>query len=359
MISSAPVILLVAIFVIAAAVVWVAGTKLSQTTDVLSTGFGLGEAMGGVILLAIATNLPEVAITVSGAWRGDLGLAIGNILGGIAIQTVVLVVLDAVGVKGKDPLTYKAASLALVLEGVLVIAVLIVAIMATRLPPRLIFLRIAPGGLTITILWIVGLLLIGRARKGLPWHEGGAAPEGQEKPHGHSRVEAEREATKKGVSTTRSALVFALCAVATLIAGVGLEVSGEALAARVGMTGVLFGATILAAATSLPELSTGLAAVKLGDYKLAVSDIFGGNAFLPVLFLLASLISGKAVLPQAQNTDIYLAGLGVLLTCVYVYGLIFRPRTRVLGTGIDSLVVLVMYLIGIAGLVAITLHGPR
>jgi hypothetical protein len=46
-------------------------------------------------------------------------------------------------------------------------------------------------------------------------------------------------------------------------------------------------------------------ALPLGDYQLAISDIFGGNAFLPVLFLLATLISSKAVLPQAQDTDIY------------------------------------------------------
>lgn len=59
------------------------------------------------------------------------------------------------------------------------------------------------------------------------------------------------------------------------------------------MTGVLFGATVLAAAISLTELSTGLASMKLGDSKLAVSDIFGGNAFLPVLFLLATLIPAR------------------------------------------------------------------
>lgn len=39
-----------------------------------------------------------------------------------------------------------------------------------------------------------------------------------------------------------------------------------------------------------------------GDYKLAMGDIFGGNAFLPVLFLFVTLISGQAVLPRAQAT---------------------------------------------------------
>jgi hypothetical protein len=55
--------------------------------------------------------------------------------------------------------------------------------------------------------------------------------------------------------------------------------------------------TLLAAATLLPEVSTGLTSVRLEDYQLAVSDIFGGNAFLSVLFLMASLISGGRVVP--------------------------------------------------------------
>ena len=76
----------------------------------------MGEALGGLILLAIVTNLPEIAITVSAALQHNLELAIGNILGGIAIQTVVLVVLDVFGLGNKDPLTYRAASLLLVLE---------------------------------------------------------------------------------------------------------------------------------------------------------------------------------------------------------------------------------------------------
>ncbi|RZK62580.1 MAG: hypothetical protein EOO59_02145 [Hymenobacter sp.] len=140
------------------------------------------------------------------------------------------------------------------------------------------------------------------------------------------------------------------CVRARRIAGVVLERSGDASATHLGLSGVLFGATVLAAATSLPEISTGLASIKLGDYKLAVSDIFGGNSFLPVLFLLASAISGRAVLPYANKTDLYLTGLGMLLTCVYLGGLLFRPRRQVARMGLDSPLVLRLFLLGIVGL---------
>ena len=350
---------LMATFAVAAGVIWWAGIKLSDTTDVLAHRLGLGDALGGIILLAIATNLPEIAITASAAWRDDLGVAIANILGGIAIQTVVLVTLDAFGTRGHRPLTYQAASLSLVLEGVLVVAVLIVAVMGTRLPPDLIAARLAPGGVLIALLWVAGVWLIGRAGKGLPWHEGGTAPDGQAEPKGHARAKKAGGADEKSVSTTRAAIVFTVSALATLVCGVVLEASGNAIAQHIGMTGVLFCATVLAAATSLPEFSTGLASMKLGDSKLAVSDIFGGNAFLPVLFLLATLISGKAALPQAQDTDVYLAGLGILLTCVYIYGLIFRPKAKPLGMGVDSLLVLLLYALGVAGLFVIAQAQPQ
>jgi cation:H+ antiporter len=189
--------------------------------------------------------------------------------------------------------------------------------------------------------------LINKARKDLPWQEKGHAPD-------TSRPTKSGEQKKRDKwSTARVLLVFALAALVTLVAGVVLEESGSAIADHIGLSGVLFGSTVLAAATALPEVATGLAAVKIGDYNLAVSDIFGGNAFLPVLFLLTTLLAGQSTLPQAKNTDIYLASLGVLLTAVYVYGLIFRPKRQFLNLGIDSIVVLVLYIVGTVGLFTI------
>jgi cation:H+ antiporter len=338
---------LVLIFAVAAGAVWFAGIHLSSSTDVLDTRLGLGEALGGAILLAIATNLPEIAIVVSAALSHSLGIAIGNILGGIAIQTVVLVILD-ISIGREAALTTRAASLILGLEGLLVILVLAISVMGAQLPGNALFARIEPAALLIAVFWVLGVWLVNHARRGLPWHDTtGTAPGGQEKPMGHSK-----SATQ--MSLARAGTVFGIGAAVTLAAGVVLEQSGEQIADHLGMTGVVFGATILAAATSLPEVSTGIAAVRLGDYQLAVSDIFGGNAFLPVLFLVAGLLSGSAVLPQAQATDIYLTALGIVLTVVYLWGLVTRPHRQLWRMGIDSSAVLLLYAVGIAGLIAVS-----
>src|SRR2546423_8827205 len=103
MFGQMPLPILAAIFAAAGAVVWIAGVYVSKTTDVLSSRFHLGEALGGAILLAIVTNLPEIAITASGALRNQLGIATGNILGGIAIPTVLPVILDPVAIAQRNP----------------------------------------------------------------------------------------------------------------------------------------------------------------------------------------------------------------------------------------------------------------
>src|SRR5262249_52808504 len=133
----------------------------------------------------------------------------------------------------------------------------------------------------------------------------------------------------------------------------GLEMSGNTLADREGINGVIFGATVLAGATALPEISSGLAAVKLGDNALAIGDIFGGNAFQVCLFLLADLVAGSPVLPTAGRLNSWLASLGVALTGAYAAGVIIRPDGRVARLGPDSIFAIVLFAGGIVGLALI------
>jgi cation:H+ antiporter len=334
---STPVVIV--FFLAAAGLIWWAGGVLAATTDAIDAHFGWGEGIGGAVFLAVATNLPEVAIIAGGAYAHNLSLAVGNILGGIAIQTVVLVLLDGPGLRSKVPLSSLVPSLTIVLEGLVLIAILMFCILGALSPRDLIVARTTPAEIAILLTWIGSLFLIQRHAD----HQGWSAAR---------EAIAEESAF---VAPQRRPLaqvigLFAVAALVTLGAGVVLALASDAAATRFHLQGVLFGATFLAATTALPEVTTGLYAVRAGRYELAMSDIVAGNAFLPVLFLLGTLISNQALLPDAQGPDLYLTALGALLTAVYCVGVILRSRRMVLGAGIDSLLVLALYVVGITGL---------
>jgi len=344
--------LLVLVFAAGAIAIWIAGTALSKTTDVLDRHFGFGEALGGVVLLAVAGSLPEVAITVSAASSGHLDLAAGNLIGGIAVQTMVLVVCDAVASR-KQSLTFLVGSLVPVLEGLLVIFVVSGVLMGSLLPASVKIGPVSPASLGIAIAWMAGIYAINQARKAPRWK---VEMPGSSPGRPHRRIPHPKEKLLPAPimeSTARAIAMFGVASVVTLVAGVVLEVAGNDLANRAGINGVIFGATILSVASALPEISSGIAAVRLGDNELAVADIFGGNAFQVVLFLVADLIAMKPVLPTAGDSNAWLAVLGIALTATYAYGVIMRREGCIFRIGRDSQIAVVVFALGLAGLFSI------
>lgn len=340
--------LLVLVFAAGAAATWVAGVALSKTTDALDARLGLGEDVGGLVLLAVAGSLPEIAITVSAAAQGHLDLAAGNLIGGIAVQTLVLAVCD-VAVRGERPLTYLVGALTPVLEALLVIVVVGGVLLGAMLrPSAAIGGVVSPLSLAIVVVWLAGLWLIERSRRDPRW----SVTMPGSRPGRRHRRQRHHEAPHPfaGRSTAFVALLFGAASAVTLVAGAALASSGAELASRAGISGVVFGATALAAASALPEISSGLAAVRLGDNALAVGDVFGGNAFQVCLFLVADLVAGAPVLPSAGNENGWLAALGIVLTAIYGFAAVVRPTRRRLRLGPDSRLAIVVFALGVAGL---------
>ena len=338
-------------FVAGVIATWIAGTTLSKTTDALDQRFDLGDELGGILLLAFAGSLPELAITVTGAARGNLDLAAGNLIGGIAVQTMVLVVCD-VAAGRQRPLTFLVGALTPVLEGMLVVLVVSAVLMGALLPrSTAIGGVVSPASLVIVIVWVFGVLVINRVRRDPRWSV--SMPGGRPGRHHRRQSHPSRPHPFATAPTARIVVRFAVACAVTLIAGVALEVSGNSLADRAGVNGVIFGATVLAAASALPEISSGIAAVRLGDNALAIGDIFGGNAFQVCLFLLADLVAGTPVLPTAGRLNSWLASLGVALTAIYAIGLVARPERCRARLGPDSILASAVFALGIVGLVAL------
>jgi cation:H+ antiporter len=348
----ASLIVLLALFAAGALATWFAGVRVGIATDILTQRYHLGQALGGEILLGIVVNLPEIAIVAAASYSGHLGLAIGNLLGGIAIQTVVLVLLDFVAVHDR-PLSFAGASLTLVLQAAFLVAMLAITMMGMPLHLPVV-LRMTPVGLLLIALWVFGLWMLKRASTAdeLPWTDHGVPPDLVAKRREDISVRQEQiRAKEAGRAVWVTWAVFVAGSLITLAGGVVLEQASEQLAQLSHLGGVVFGATVLAAVTALPEVSTGLESIRLGDYELAFADIFGSNAFLPVCLPLITLISGRDPLPLAGGTNLYLCALGALVTVVYLGGLIFRPQRQYLRLGPDSWTVLVAYVLGIAALV--------
>lgn len=323
-----------------------AGVWLTRATDAIDTRYKLGSAFGGLLILGVATSLPEIAIVISAAYAHHYDVIIGTLLGGIAIQTAAISLFDA-RMKADSPLTFAAASLTLVLEAAIVILVTVASILAIK-TPLIIYSRFSVSALAILLIWLFGLWAVYRARQGLPWHS--------EATHSQpGRGHRERQAVinhpaLKGASKTRVFVILAIAALAILVAGIGLQSSGTQLAKAWGIGAGLFAATFIALASALPDISTGISSVDIGDYKLAMSDIFGANAFMPALFIICDLITGHSVLSHATTTDIWFAALGVFLTGIYIIGLIMRPGKTYFRIGLDSMAVLVAYILGIVAL---------
>ncbi len=332
--------LVVVVFLAGAAATWVAGLFLSKSTDSLDRRFGLGEELGGLILLAIAGTLPEIAIVASASVAGHLDIAVGNLIGGIAMQTLVLVVLDATSGRER-PLSYLVGSLTPVLEALIVVVCLATLLAGAALPATTSVGGVSPTSIAVVLFWVGGLWIVNRVRMRTDWkiEMPGSRP-------GRRHVREDHPLERRpftGRSTALVAAVFGVAAAITLGAGVALQSSGNVLADRMGLQGAVFGATVLAAATALPEVSSGIAAVRLGDHQLAVGDIFGGNSFQLTLFLLADILAGTPVIVAERGSDVWLGGAGLVMTGVVAAAVIARPKRTFLRLGIDSFALVAIY----------------
>jgi cation:H+ antiporter len=327
----------VLLFLFSGAVIWYFSDRLSGIVEFIADEFKLGDGFGGTIMLAIVTNLPEIVIVVTGVEKGDTSLALGNILGGIGIQTVLLVLYDFASRKNETkPLSTLTSNRNSIAQGLFLCAILALVIMGSQYDEMFVMQKVSPIEIMIVGAWILSLIVIKQCetQKMLP------------------KIENEMEHSGKLTKKKAIMLLFVI-AVIILFFGVLLAETSENIANHFNISGVIFGATILSLVTATPEISGGLAFVKHKRYPPLISDIFGGNSFLPILFFVANILAGRSILTDAHKTDIYLTSLSIVLTVVFLLGMIIQSPKRKWGMGIDSWVALIIYIGGIVGLLLI------
>ena len=332
------------IFTAAAVVVYVAGTRLASHADAIAERTRFSRVVP-MVLLGVATSLPEIATTATAASLGNAALVSGNLFGGVSLQLAVLAIVDLVAVRGA--LTYFTPQPVLLFQGVMLVTLLGLALAGAAADEPIALFGIGATPMLLAAGYIATVRLSHSGASLPPWRATNA-PE-------QSVTSDDVTQTMSGYSNARLYAYAGVSATVIFAAGWALAVTGDALAGQTGLGASFVGVAFVAASTSLPELSTALGAVRHGNHQMAVANILGTNCLEVALFLPADLIyRGGPLLAELDRSATFAAAAAIVITGIFLVGLLERRNRTVLGMGLDSLAVLVVY-----GTTIVTLYTLR
>ncbi len=319
------------VFVLAAAVIGVAGSRLSSICDRLADRTGLGEAFTGAVLLGAVTSLPGITASVTAALDGLPTLALSNAIGGIAVQTAFLAIADIAYRRAN--LEHAAASVPNMMQASLLVILLALMLAAMAAPAVTVF-GVHPLSPLLLVVYGFGIQIVYRSREHPMWTP---------RMTRSTRLD-EPDAGATGLPLQRLWIEFVVVAVLVIGAGVAATRSGEQIATATGMSHTFVGALLLAVATSLPELVTSVAAVRRSALTLAVGGVIGGNAFDTLFAAVADFAYRSGSLYHgASGGEQFLISLTIVMTGVLLLGLLRRERLGIARIGFESFAVLVLY----------------
>lgn len=150
-----------------------------------------------------------------------------------------------------------------------------------------------------------------------------------------------------GVGLSVAILVFLASAVAVVLLGVQLAKYGDALATLTGWGRLFVGSILVALATSLPELSNNITAVQIDNPQLALGNVVGANMVnMFTMAMVALLFGGRRFLQRVAPEQGYLIVLAAVLTGLAVLFAGLKMGINVWQIGVSSVILLVVYLIG-------------
>ncbi|PCG85884.1 cation transporter [Streptomyces sp. WZ.A104] len=328
----------VGIFLLAMAVTVVCSIRLAGVGDTLADRTGWGEALFGAVLFGLVTSLSGIVMTAVSAAADQPDLAYSNAVGGIAAQTLALVVADAF--LRRVNLEHAAASLPNMLFGCLLIGLLGIALMAT-FSPSVTVLGLHPASVVMVAFYVGGLQLI-RSYGEPMWR---AVPTRDTV----SDVASEETEGLAGHRTSRLWSEFLAVAVLVVIGGWAVARAAEGIVEHTGLSAGFVGALFMGLVNALPETVTSIAAVRRGAVTLAVAAIVGGNCLDALNLVVGDIAYRGGSLFHAANLDeLFLTSGALVMTAVLLGGLLVRQKRGWLRIGFDGILLITIYVSTIA-----------
>ena len=247
----------------------------------IARNLGVAPLLIGLTIVAFATSAPEILVSIIAASRGEPDLAIGNAIGS-NIANIGMVLGATAMIR---PIELTSATLRREMPALLAVSLLTVSLFLDS------YLSEVDGivlltGLVIVMVWLTRLGLRSSA---------------------NDPIKAEYEAEIPSDVRTWVAAIWLVVGITLLLIGAEFLVNGAVDIARsMGVSEVVIGVTLVAVATSLPELAVTVVSALKGEYGLAIGNIVGSNIFnLLAVVGVASVIEPAQLPPSVLTLHIF------------------------------------------------------
>ncbi|WP_320047060.1 hypothetical protein [uncultured Ilyobacter sp.] len=319
------------VFFVLAYIIIIAGKRLSICGDKLGEEMGLEKSWVGIIMLASITSLPELITSTSSTLMGNPDMAISNIFGSNLFNIFIIFILDVFFIKNSFS---SSVSMKNYLSAFFSIFLTIIFLLGFVFGKITVF-KISLISIILFLLYFVAIKLIYEFEHNYDFND-------PEEINPEDAIVMNMKQAKKGfvgssltVITTGVALTYVADRIAiTPIFGINL---GESFV----------GVILLALATSLPELTVSLQAIKMGSFNMAAGNVLGSNIFNITIVFVADLLYRKgSIFESLTEFHIISAIFSLVVLLVFMIGILFRKKKIKIDSWIIGAVyILAMYIL--------------
>ena len=288
---------------------------LTKSADVIGFKTGLGRTFIGVMLLATVTSLPELGTGISAvAWVGEPDLAAGDAFGSNLFNLLIIALMDVFWRNGPILNSVGTATVVVGALGMAGMALAAVAVIVHNGTTAMSSWYISPISGLLMVVFVAATFIVYNL----------------ERNRGRDDDPPEEDHEYAPLSLPRAALTYLMAGAVVVGAAIWLAETGDRLADKLGWEASYVGTQFLAFSTSLPEVATAFAALRLKAPDLAVSTVLGSNLFNMgiVLFLDDLAYTEGVVWASVSNIHSLTAVMGLLMIAVVIIALVIRPRRK-------------------------------
>ncbi len=256
------------------------GEAMVRGAVALGRWMGLSPLVVGILIIGVATSMPEMVISVEAVLLGHPEIAIGNILGSNTANIMLVLALTAL----VRPMHHQPR--ALIPDGLIVGAVALLFVIF---------------GLTGKVSLFEGLLMLGGLAAYMAWEF--TRTRRETKLAREMEEELEEASANPVLDHPIMAFVLVVVGLAMLIYGGDLFLRGATTVADIfGVSKGVIGLTLVALGTSAPELASSLVAARHGHSDVAYGNIIGSNIINVLGVGGAAALAGALPFPPLMAT---------------------------------------------------------